>query len=121
MIKKIARWILRKEIAKLKGPRLYDDLYNPDRLHFWKDMAKGIDQQAAKSWAFERLNRRLKDIITIAPENSHLFYVYQGAIAELNNFINLHTVFEAELADDMKRLEPAKKDGEAESMSKINE
>jgi len=88
-------------VQNSEAKRLYDDLHDPDRKAFWKSVVEGIDEEAARKWAFERLNRRLLDIINISPENSHLFYVNQGAIAELNNFLNLHKLSAGYLKEDL--------------------
>ncbi len=100
-----------RAIKSADAKKLYDDLHDPDRRAFWKSVVEGIDEEAARKWAFERLNRRLIDLLNISPENSHAFYVNQGAIAELNNFLNLHKLAAGYLKED---LPPAQTEGKEE-------
>lgn len=137
MFKRFATWILRKDIEALVekngelnlrvveqatrikqledtiDPKLYADLHDPDRESFWKGLRDGISEDAARAWAFERLNRRLQSLVAITPEHGSDFYVAQGAIAELNNFLRIHKQIAMYLKEDM----PSENDEEDEGLS----
>lgn len=102
-----------KSLSSAETKKLYSDLHDPDRRAFWKSVVDGIDADAARKWAFERLNRRLVDIVNISPENSQAFYINQGAIAEINNFLNIHKLATGYLRDDMPDAEPEEPETES--------
>jgi len=108
LLKRFARWILRKELAALHGEQLYGDFNDPNREIFWRSLAEGIDENAARKWAFERLNRHLKRLIFVT--NDKAFWVIQGAVAELQNFLRIHDTMALYLKEDTQPAEPEKKE-----------
>jgi hypothetical protein len=114
LLKRLAHWILRKELnaalVALHGEQLYGDMHDPDRRAFWKSLAENINEEAARKWAFERLNAHLKRLITVTPNNERAFWVIQGAVAELQNFLRIHDLMALYLKEETQPAEKPKKE-----------
>lgn len=115
MLKWLARLILRKELEKIERYRridemsMYIDLDTSDQLAYWRSLAKWSMDKNARRWAFERLNKLLIKLAKVTNEDSHNFYVLQGMIAEMDNFIQMPRIVEDKLKEVYAEIEGMKK------------
>ena len=85
----------------VKVPKIYIDCDTPDRVGYWKELASWARGDASRKWAFERLNMLMNRLIAVGPQNTQDFYVIQGAMAEIQNFIDMPELVEEKLKEAM--------------------
>jgi hypothetical protein len=79
--------------------KLYIDCDTPDKVGYWKELSKWANSEMSRKWAFERLNMLMNRLVAVGPQNSHDFYVIQGAMAEVQNFIDMPNIVDARLRE----------------------
>lgn len=113
---------LKKRIAELEAElkayrtesKVYEDLHDPDRITFWRNMLKWAGDVNARKFAFEQVNKVLVRMIGVKPENMQDFYILQGCLAQLNAFLRLPSIIEQELKAAQDKF---KKEDEEEEVS----
>ena len=89
---------LEQQLARNDKP-IYVDKHSSDEILAWRRVAAWADNDASRKWAFERVNALLFRMAQVTPANAQDFYVIQGALAEMNNFVNLKERVEAKLEE----------------------
>ena len=95
LFRRIFAWLFKDEIHALskkiqeKTHPFEIDTDDADAITFWKSVSEWADNLNAQRYASKRVHSILLQLLEVKKEDVHLFYIYQGQLAELYKFSNL--------------------------------